>query len=214
MIFAARQALPLAIWLALVASATAASEQVIHDFGFNGGSNVEENGAPAINAKGRIFGTALHGRAGGAGAGIVFMAAPPAAGQTAWKYKILYHFTGGMSGSQDGYSPFNGVTLGDNGVLYGATYFGGNGTAQGCGVVYQLSPPQKGQKGWVETILYRFQATDQTDGCAPYNGNLVLDSGGALYGTTSAGGGSANAGTVFRLNPPGGGSTSWTETVL
>jgi uncharacterized repeat protein (TIGR03803 family) len=34
-----------------------------------------------------------------------------------------------------------------------------------------------------------------------------------LYGTTTAGG-TANMGTVFKLTPPNGGETDWTETVI
>ncbi len=47
--------------------------------------------------------------------------------------------------------------------------------------------------------------------CPP--GSLIADNSGALYGTT-AGGGSSNNGTVFRLTPPAKGQTAWTETVL
>ena len=41
---------------------------------------------------------------------------------------------------------------------------------------------------------------------------LIADNEGALYGTTTIGGG--GAGTVFKLTPPAKGQTAWTETVL
>jgi uncharacterized repeat protein (TIGR03803 family) len=50
------------------------------------------------------------------------------------------------------------------------------------------------------TTLYSFAGG--SDGATPYNEALVIGSGGELYGTTSAGGGS-NYGTVFMLAPPG-----------
>jgi uncharacterized repeat protein (TIGR03803 family) len=62
----------------------------------------------------------------------------------------------------------------------------------------------------VETVLYRF--TGGSDGANPIAG-LIADNTGALYGTTQ-GGGTGNAGTVFKLTPPAKGQTAWTETVL
>ncbi len=58
-----------------------------------------------------------------------------------------------------------------------------------------------------ETILYSFSGQD---GASPASG-LIADSAGALYGTTSGGGG-PEVGIVFRLAPAGDGS--YTESVL
>ena len=63
----------------------------------------------------------------------------------------------------------------------------------------------------VETVLYPFKGG--SDGLNPYAG-LIADKEGALYSTTFVGGGSSNAGTVFKLTPPASGQTAWTETVL
>ena len=64
-----------------------------------------------------------------------------------------------------------------------------------------------------EQVLYRFAGGE--DGADPVAG-LVADSGGNLYGTTFAGGGSgcggAGCGTAFELSPKDGGG--WSETVL
>jgi len=45
-------------------------------------------------------------------------------------------------------------------------------------------------------------------------GALLAGSDGALYGTTSEGGLFVNKGTVFKLTPPAGGGSAWSETVL
>ena len=60
------------------------------------------------------------------------------------------------------------------------------------------------QKG-VEKVLYNFSGG--ADGVSPFAG-LIPDSAGNLYGTTLGGGGSPNAGTVFKVTPAG------VETVL
>jgi uncharacterized repeat protein (TIGR03803 family) len=57
-------------------------------------------------------------------------------------------------------------------------------------------------------VLYSF--TGGADGSEPYYENLIFDQTGNLYGTT-AGGGPAGGGVVFKLTPSGG---SWTESVL
>jgi uncharacterized repeat protein (TIGR03803 family) len=53
------------------------------------------------------------------------------------------------------------------------------------------------------TILHAFEGTKgQKDGKYPL-GSLIWGPGGTLYGTTQAGGGGANAGTVFQISPSG-----------
>jgi len=53
------------------------------------------------------------------------------------------------------------------------------------------------------------------DGEYPFPvGRIPFDSNGALYGTTAAGGGSGNNGTVFQLVPPTVQGGAWTENVL
>jgi uncharacterized repeat protein (TIGR03803 family) len=102
--------------------------------------------------------------------------------------------------------------IGDNeGALYGTAESGGNSACapNGCGVVFKLTPPGKGQTAWRETVLYSFSGSD---GNAPQAG-LIADNWGALYGTT-AGGGGAGYGAVFKLTPPAKGQTTWRETVL
>jgi uncharacterized repeat protein (TIGR03803 family) len=117
----------------------------------------------------------------------------PAATET-----VLYDFRGGT----DGANPHAGLISDSKGVLYGTTWRGG-GTGcvagLGCGTVFKLTPPAPGQTKWTKRTLYRFKGG--SDGEAPFAG-LVLNSNGALFGTTLAGGGAFGSGTVFKLKPP------------
>jgi uncharacterized repeat protein (TIGR03803 family) len=116
---------------------------------------------------------------------------------------IVYAFTGGA----DGGFPQGGVIADANGNFYGVTTSDGTGHN---GVVYELSPPAKGQKSWTQTTLYNF--TGGNDGGVPQV-SLMIDKKGTLYGTTYAGGASGE-GVVFKLTPPASGATSWKEKVL
>ena len=65
-----------------------------------------------------------------------------------------------------------------------------------------------------EAVVYSFQGG--SDGSYPYAG-LVAGPGGALYGTTTEGGGGTCAGgcgTVFQLTPSSTVGGAWAETVL
>jgi hypothetical protein len=120
-------------------------------------------------------------------------------------------------------------------VLYGTTFAGGSGTCEfqygplnGCGTVFQLTPPAVAGGAWTETVIYNFTGLDG-DGMYPSAG-VVEGKDGVLYGTTEFGGsevsgscigygiggayGEIGCGTVFQLTPqatPGG---AWTETIL
>jgi len=112
--------------------------------------------------------------------------------------KVLYRFHGGA----DGRGPEAQLIKGNNGALYGTTYYGGGGTGcndgdRGCGTVFELTLQR------TETVLYAFNGG--SDGAYPLS-NLVMDGSGNLYGTTEEGG--LGSGTVFKLAPDG------TETVL
>lgn len=63
-----------------------------------------------------------------------------------------------------------------------------------------------------ETLLHSFSFnTIGTDGAAP-TGNLVFDAAGNLYGETSSGGSTADAGMIYELSPQAGGG--WTEKII
>jgi uncharacterized repeat protein (TIGR03803 family) len=129
---------------------------------------------------------------------------------TGWQYQVIHNF----HPKDDGELPFGPLVFDSVGNLYGTTY--GNPTGcrtrhPNCGTVFMLSHTSN---GWVETILYRFKGG--ADGALP-EGNLVLDSAGNLYGTTTGAGSFGivcrpfGCGVAYELSPSGSG---WKETVL
>ncbi len=101
---------------------------------------------------------------------------------------VLHNFAGPPATGAD---PIAGLASDAAGNLYGTTPDGGAGNS---GVVFKINPAGG------ETVLYSF--TGGADGGSPQAG-VTLDSAGNIYGTTSAGGGKAGAGVVFKLDPSG-----------
>jgi uncharacterized protein YceK len=142
----------------------------------------------------------------GPGCGIVFKLTPSGSG---YAETIVYTFTG----APDGANPYGGLIVGSKGNLLGTTAYGANtGCSFGCGAVFELA--QK-SGAFVERVLYRF--TGGRNGAWP-KGALIAD-GGALYGTTNAGGGTPctnyyklnGCGTVYKLAHSG---DKYSESVL
>ncbi|HEY1868257.1 MAG TPA: choice-of-anchor tandem repeat GloVer-containing protein [Candidatus Cybelea sp.] len=135
---------------------------------------------------------------GGAhGAGAIAILKPNASG--AWTLLSTYSF----SGQADGGGPQGAVVADAYGNLYGTT---GGGGHKNNGVVYQLHPSGSTYK---EKVLYSFHG--RRDGVVPEAG-LIMDSTGALYGTTLYGGKSnAYKGTVFKLTPN---THGYTESII
>jgi hypothetical protein len=80
------------------------------------------------------------------------------------------------------------------GNLYGNTMLGATQSAcgGGCGSLFKLSPVSG---GWTYKQVHVFG--QGTDGYHP-TGDLILDSGGNIYGTTQAGG-AQGSGMVFEI---------------
>ena len=106
---------------------------------------------------------------------------------------VLYFFKGGTTDGQD---PGGGLIMDGAGNLYGTTAGGGT---NGYGTVFTINA------AGTESVVYSFKG-GTTDGDSPF-GQLVMDSAGNLYGTTS-GGGANGDGTVFKITAAG------TESVL
>ena len=178
------------------------SKIVLHTFA--GGPT--DGAGPSALATGRdgvLYGTTLSGGTGSCdlGCGTVFSLRPPLSAGQAWSETILYfgNFAGG--------SIPVGVVIGGDGVLYGATYEDGTGAA---GTLFSLTPPVSAGGPWSQAVLHDFAGGG--DGVKPY-ANVVIGSGGTLYGTTEFGG-TQGHGTVFSLTPPTSPGGPWTETVL
>ncbi len=212
--------LMVAATLLVAATAQAQTFTVLHAF-TSGADGASLFSGVSIDRLGAVYGvTYAGGYRGGvcaypyasAGCGVVFRLVHRGSG---WTFTPLYSFTGPPDGAYAA-----GVVVGPDGSLYGTTFGGGidgqrnclSGT-NGCGTVFNLKPPPNPcitvLCPWNETQLYRFTGLNG-DGGSPYNGDLVFDSAGSIYGTTEMGG-AHQAGSAYKLTPSQG---SWTESVL
>lgn len=116
--------------------------------------------------------------------------------------KDLYSF--GEQGDAD--TPSGPVAVDSAGNLYGVTIWGG---VNNVGTVYKYTPATATTPA-SETILHSFTYTGG-DGFQP-TGNLVFDSGGDIYGTTTFGGDADSDGAVYTLQPVKGGT--YTESLI
>ena len=180
--------------------ASAVTENVLHSF-----DAVRQGSAPTgglvADAAGNLYGTTSAG--GVYGFGTIFELIPTTHG--GWTESALYSFKGGSDGS----GPLGTMVFDGAGNLYGTTFSGGQpGCYQGngCGLVFKLAPTSSGR--WTEKVLYAFNSIDGGEGLT---GNLLLDSGGNLYGTASPTTTSSH-GIAFELTPTAVGP--WKETVL
>ncbi len=170
------------------------TETVLHHFsgGKDGGDSVA---GLVLDGAGNLYGTTEQGGnlndCSGTGCGVVFRLTPNADGS--WAEDVLHHFTGG----DYGWPIPTGLTLDQEGNLYGATLEGGShrcGNGYGCGVVFKLVRNSYGI--WHETVLHNFQ---DHPGAYP-QANLIFDAAGNLFGTT-AGDGTTTFGSVFEITP-------------
>jgi uncharacterized repeat protein (TIGR03803 family) len=99
----------------------------------------EPSGTLVRDKSGNLYGTTTIG--GAYNLGTVFTLTPSG------KETVLYSFSGGTDGAEPG----GELILGDDGMLYGTTYEGGNSNCyDGCGTVFKVD--RRGQ----ESVLYRF----------------------------------------------------------
>lgn len=160
------------------------TETVLYSFqgGTDGANPVDDL---IWDASGNLYGTTVNGGSIKScnfhvGCGTVFKLTPNGTETVLFAFKR----------ETDGENPQGGVTADNSGNLYGTTL---NGGSNNNGVVYKLAPDGR------ETVLHAFQGN--SDGNWPY-GDLSIDQGGNLYGTTQYGG-DHDVGTVFRVSPDG-----------
>jgi uncharacterized repeat protein (TIGR03803 family) len=156
-----------------------------------------------MDASGGLYGTTSGG--GSNSEGTVFKLTPPSTAGGAWSESVLYSFCS-QPRCSDGAFPQAGLIVDASGVFYGTTDEGGSAFH---GTVFKLTPPTAGGS-WSESVLHNF--TGSTDGTIPV-ASLIMDTSGALYGTTRQGG-PVNDGTVFKLMPPSTAGGAWSESVL
>ncbi|HEX5856332.1 MAG TPA: choice-of-anchor tandem repeat GloVer-containing protein, partial [Thermoanaerobaculia bacterium] len=155
--------------------------QVLHSF--MGGANDGQLpfASLTLDGTGNLYGTTLNG--GPSNAGIVFKQKTDGT-----SFQILHSFAGGLG---DGQGPRASLLLDESGYLYGTTAAGGQEASYGAGTIFRIKTDATGFQ-----VLHAF-SLDAKDGAYP-SGALITDGSGILYGMT-AGGGSSNAGTVFRV---------------
>jgi len=170
------------------------TETVLHSFTGNSDGNGPYAGV-VFDRLGKLYGTTYEG--GSAGLGIVYELTPRKLG--AWSETILHTFEG--QGGNDGAQPLAGVVLDNNGDVFGTTTSGGSSN---YGAVFELNA----SNGYSGTVIHNF---DLGAGDGTFPNGVILDTHGNLYGTTSGGGATNGAGTIFEMTPGGSG---WTETVL
>lgn len=154
------------------------TEQVLHSFSGSPDGATPYDAGVVVDGAGNLYGTTIVG--GTFGLGTVFEVT------STGSEKILYNFAGGS----DGAYPQAGLVRDAQGNLYGTTAGGGD---TGLGVVFEVTA------SGVEKVLHTFAGTP--DGNYPY-ANVTLDAQGNVYGTTYYGG-TANAGTVFKITAAG-----------
>lgn len=120
----------------------------------------------------------------------------------------------------NGAAPASTLISDSAGNLYGTTTEGGssecnyhNSELNGCGTVFELSPPTTKGGHWTYAVLHEFHYA--TDGDFPYS-SLLMDVAGNLYGTALKGGNGNpyGPGTVYELSPPAEAGGAWTFATL
>jgi uncharacterized repeat protein (TIGR03803 family) len=139
-----------------------------------------------MGADGVLYGSTVLG--GSTGNGTVFTLTPPTTPGGAWTETIIWNMLGG----NDGAEPSSQILIGKNGVLYGASSFGGT---TGNGTLFSLTPPASLGDPWTHTVLYNFGGV--TDG--GYPSSIVFGEGSRIFGCAE--GASKSYGTVFELIP-------------
>jgi len=163
-----------------------------------------------FDAAGNLYGT-TRDDGGYYSYGMVFRLTPSAG---TWVETVLYAFGGEKT--HDGGEPYDGLIFDAAGNLYGTFSEAGIRGGKAIGLTFQLAPGAGGS--WTETVLYGCTIKGCADQGGDAHSNVIFDTAGNLYSTTSVGGaylkncGGAGCGTVFQQTPKSGGK--WPEKVI
>jgi uncharacterized repeat protein (TIGR03803 family) len=181
------------------------NEAVIYDFNKGRRDGNAPQGNLVKDSAGNLYGTTLQG--GPQNAGTVYQLSPPAQSGDPWTETLLHTFS---RLTTDGNYPVAGLVSGPGGVLYGTTFNGGTHYEglcnNGCGAVFQLTPPSQPGDPWTESVIYSF--TTLVSNLQTYM-TLVVNRG-HLLGTTQ-GLGNYASGAVFELSPPSVEGDEWNK---
>jgi uncharacterized repeat protein (TIGR03803 family) len=191
----------------------------------------------ATDVHGNLFTISVEGGTGNGRQGEVWEVSPPATSGGTWSVQVIHSFCSILdtyNACVDGANPIGGVVVKD-GVLYGATQYGGGGylyanllaggnlTGGGNGIIYSLTRPAKSGGSWTFNVVYELTDINPngTIGAAydvhSPNGPPVFSSTGALVLPTYTGGavdvtganpnfgGTPINGGVISVDPAGGG---------
>jgi len=150
-------------------------------------------GGVVIGSGGVLYGTTSSGGSYGPsyrnGYGTVFSLTPPAAPSGSWT-EAFYSI------SRDIGAHPSGVTIGGDGVLYGATQF----------AAFAIKPPTTPSAPWAAKVI-----SSGSPVITYPNGAMTVGSGGVLYGTSYDGASTYDGyGDVFSVTPPSSPDGSWT----
>ena len=192
---------------------------------FSGHDGFEPSTRLVSDGSGALYGATLSSSGGakhctmskGFECGVVYKLTPAVPGSSKWTATVLHRFSDVGEKFKDGYFLLGGMVMDKSGALIGTTRFGGRTSncsfnVSGCGVVFRLTPPAGNETEWKETVLYTFGDNGPNDAENP-DADIVMDANGAIYGTTQFGGPGV-VGTVWKLTPPSGGQSSWTESIV
>src|SRR5271169_656842 len=198
------------------------TESILHNFKLGTSDGNGPIGGVVLDSKGNLYGTTNSGGAGycygyPGGCGTAFELSPPPKKGAPWKRTIVHGFGSGYDGSY----PWSSLVVGAGGVLYGTTLGGGifscsvDGNSDGCGAVFQLTPPATAREKWTEAV---YDVPSELVG-AYFLGGAVQGRNGALYAPIYAGGPGQNCmdasgfsvgcGGILELAPPDPGTSRW-----
>jgi hypothetical protein len=158
------------------------TEKILYHFYFSADS-CGISGPLSVDADAKLYGV-LSGSLSSCGQ-YAFQLAPSSSDPGVWTKTTMRQFTS----SNGGIDPTAPLTLDASGTVYGTI---GN-------TVYMLKPRPGIQGKWNYKPLFMFMLDGRGDGELPWGG-VVLDSAGAIYGTTQSGG-ATGRGVLYRLSP-------------